>query len=125
MTDHVALLATSEHEGEESAKTCIFNSWASWKSETPYFQACAEVTRNYTDDDGVEGVLRLQNILQVGSLSPGIEVWDMDVLDAVEPVITLGGELPGSSAAAPEQEAEQDAGTAAKKQKKSKVPILA
>ena len=26
--------------------------------------------------------------VQVGSLSPGIEVWDMDVLDAVEPVIT-------------------------------------
>ena len=47
----------------------------------------------------------------------------MDVLDAVEPVITLGGELPGSSAAALEEEAEQEAGAAkAKKQKKSKVP---
>ncbi len=63
--------------------------------------------------------------MQVGSLSPGIEVWDMDVLDAVEPVITLGGELPGSSAAAPEQEAEQEAGAGKKKQKKSKVPIQA
>ena len=46
----------------------------------------------------------------------------MDILDAVEPVITLGGELPGSSAAAQGQEAEQEAGDAKpKKQKKSKV----
>lgn len=47
----------------------------------------------------------------------------MDVLDAVEPVITLGGELPGSSAAAQDQEADQEAGPAkAQKKKKSKVP---
>ncbi len=29
---------------------------------------------------------------QVGSMSPGIEIWDLDVLDAVEPVAVLGGE---------------------------------
>lgn len=62
--------------------------------------------------------------IQVGSLSPGIEVWDMDVLDAVEPVITLGGELPGSSAGARDQEGDQEAGSAkSKKQKNPKVRI--
>ena len=38
--------------------------------------------------------------LQVGSLGPGIEVWDLDVLDAVEPVATLGGEVGAAAAAA-------------------------
>lgn len=63
--------------------------------------------------------------MQVGSLSPGIEVWDLDVLDAVEPMITLGGELPSDSKSAQEQEAEEDASAKPKKQKKSKVASLA
>ena len=58
----------------------------------------------------------------MGSLSPGIEVWDMDVLDAVEPVITLGGELPGSLPGAQQEEANGAGSTKAKKQKKPKVP---
>ncbi len=31
------------------------------------------------------------NIAAVGSFEPGIELWDMDVVDAVEPLATLGG----------------------------------
>ena len=58
--------------------------------------------------------------VQVGSLSPGIEVWDLDILDAVEPIITLGGELPVSSAEAQEQQADE-ASNAKKSKKKSKV----
>ena len=46
----------------------------------------------------------------------------MDVLDAVEPIITLGGELPGSSPGAQHEEANEAGSTKAKKQKKPKVP---
>lgn len=29
----------------------------------------------------------------VGTFSPGIEIWDLDVVDSVEPLATLGGEV--------------------------------
>lgn len=32
-------------------------------------------------------------------MSPGIEIWDLDVLDAVEPVAVLGGEAPAAPVA--------------------------
>jgi periodic tryptophan protein 1 len=36
--------------------------------------------------DGAQG-----NFAAVASFEPGIEIWDLDVLDTVEPVLTLGG----------------------------------
>ncbi|CAL8460646.1 g176 [Coccomyxa elongata] len=39
------------------------------------------------------------NLAAVGSISPGIEIWDLDVLDAVEPLATLGGEVSAASTA--------------------------
>lgn len=36
------------------------------------------------------------NFAAVGSMSPGVEIWDLDVTDSVEPVASLGGELPGT-----------------------------
>jgi periodic tryptophan protein 1 len=32
------------------------------------------------------------NLIAVGSMEPGIEIWDLDVIDAVEPAAVLGGE---------------------------------
>lgn len=34
----------------------------------------------------------------IGSYETGIEIWDLDVLDAVEPAAVLGGPVGGSSA---------------------------
>ena len=59
--------------------------------------------------------------MQVGSLGPGIEVWDLDVLDAVEPLATLGGEVGAAAAAAgASAEAADGAGGDAAGRKKAK-----
>ncbi len=56
--------------------------------------------------------------MQVGSISPAIEIWDLDVLDAVEPLVTLGGEAPAASAA---DGSASEGAAIKKKKKKSKV----
>ena len=38
------------------------------------------------------------NIVAVGSTDPGIELWPLNVVDAVEPLATLGGTDPGAAA---------------------------
>lgn len=45
------------------------------------------------------------NLVAVGSMEPGIELWALDVVDAVEPLATLGGRLPVDSEAAQDEEA--------------------
>ncbi|KAF6266629.1 WD40 repeat-like protein [Scenedesmus sp. NREL 46B-D3] len=39
------------------------------------------------------------NMVAIGSMDPGIEVWDLDVADAVEPAAVLGGVQPAAEAA--------------------------
>jgi periodic tryptophan protein 1 len=56
------------------------------------------------------------NFVAVGSFEPGIEIWDMDVLDAVEPAATLGG----ADYAAARAAAAASGGAAAAKKKKKK-----
>ncbi len=51
-----------------------------------------------------------------GTFSPGIEIWDLDVLDAVEPLVTLGGEAQEGDA--PPSKEEMSAEKKKKKRKK-------
>jgi periodic tryptophan protein 1 len=51
----------------------------------PTFPLClSHGTMNHEGNDG--------NYVAIGSFSPGIEVWNLDVLDALEPTFILGGE---------------------------------
>jgi periodic tryptophan protein 1 len=61
------------------------------------------------------------NIAAVGSFEPGIELWDMDVVDAVEPLATLGGaDYAAARAAAATAAAAATEGGGGKKKKGSK-----
>lgn len=56
------------------------------------------------------------NMVAIGSMDPGIEIWDLDVADAVEPAAVLGGIEPAAAAEA----AAAAGGKSAKKKAKQK-----
>ncbi|GBG60547.1 hypothetical protein CBR_g8571 [Chara braunii] len=43
------------------------------------------------------GTVPKSNLVAVGTMTPEIEIWDLDVLDDVEPVASLGGSVEGRS----------------------------
>jgi periodic tryptophan protein 1 len=66
-------------------------------------------------DCSPSGSTERANMAAVGTMEPGIEIWDIDVVDAVEPAATLGGEDKAAASAAAEAGGSED------KKKKKKV----
>lgn len=61
----------------------------------------------------------------VGTFKPGIEIWNLDVIDALEPSAVLGGEIDGGMSAAndgPQQQPSSGGKKRKKKGKKKKAP---
>lgn len=67
-----------------------------------------------------QGSVEAGNYAAVGTMSPGIEIWDLDVVDSVEPLTSLGGEL-GSRPVLLAEEGKLKDKKGKKKDKKSKV----
>jgi periodic tryptophan protein 1 len=40
-----------------------------------------------------DGNVPVKNFVAVGTFKPGIEIWNLDVMDPLEPDATLGGEV--------------------------------
>ena len=95
-TDAVLVLAKAE-EDYASLEVNVYDTTSSslyvhHDIPLPSFPLClalGSVVRSYGDED--DGV-RAGNYVAVGSFEPGIEIWNLDVMNALEPTLVLGGQ---------------------------------
>mmetsp|Transcript_9757 Transcript_9757/g.17047 ORF Transcript_9757/g.17047 Transcript_9757/m.17047 type:complete len:737 (-) Transcript_9757:70-2280(-) len=59
-------------------------------SVAPSYQSSFEDS-NGGDDEGSSNNAKVGNYVAVGSFEPGIEIWNLDVMNALEPTLVLGG----------------------------------
>jgi len=71
------------------------------------------------------GAREYGNFAALGSFEPGIEIWDLDILDAVEPIAVLGGaDYEAAKAAAATSESNKKKSSKKKKKASSAVPQI-
>ncbi|PRP76080.1 hypothetical protein PROFUN_12885 [Planoprotostelium fungivorum] len=61
----------------------------------PSHPLCVEWLDYHSTNPGSSGTHQ-GNLAAVGTFEPEIQIWDMDIIDALTPVMVLGGELPES-----------------------------
>jgi periodic tryptophan protein 1 len=57
------------------------------------------------------------NLVAVASYLPGIEIWDLDVLDVLEPILVLGGEMSAQEQQQQQQQQQQSSKSSGKKKR--------
>jgi periodic tryptophan protein 1 len=127
-TDAVLLSASVEDEEYAALEVHVYeedtgNLYVHHDIGLPAFPLCMAwgdcPPRLQADGKGQSGV---GSFLAVGTFRPGIEIWDLDVIDPLEPVAVLGGErdptkpLPGEA----EEDEEGDEGAEGEDRKKKK-----
>merc|ERR1719491_1446560 len=57
----------------------------------PLCLALGNVVRSYQPSEEGSSGIRTGNYVAIGSFEPGIEIWNLDVINALEPTVVLGG----------------------------------
>merc|ERR1740124_140214 len=95
--DDVVVLADKAEEDFASLEVYVYepangNLYVHHEIALPSFPLCVAHGEERPGAAGGAG-----NLAAVGTFDPGIEIWDLDVLDVLEPLCTLGGTDDGRS----------------------------
>lgn len=100
-TDDVCVVARTENDEQSSVSVYVYDStdeslYVHHDFNLPAFPlALAWMDRRPKHQDaGLKG-----NFLAVGTFEPGIEIWNLDVMDVIEPTVVLGGRNEPTAAA--------------------------
>jgi len=119
-TDALVLVATTEEQEHSTLEVHVYeedtgNLYVHHDITLPAFPLCT-AWGNYPPHGITAGEkANVGSYVAVGTFQPGIEIWDLDVIDPLEPVGVLGGEVP------PEEVGDKKK---KKKKNKNKGPVL-